>query len=224
MERRSSAVVARITGRRWVNTSTTATYAGPRPAPVEDVPKDPATSFMKPPDTRKPIKEPRRYISGFEDHPYFSPQAKEEQLAERGFKRIKSQKFEDLKTAASDMAKAPDARYSRKVEDYREIQDNDPYATLFGERVSVARVKLAEWRKQFERENADVELPYERTNVLFRAVPNRWVRFFVRVRSRGFMDPMYLHMAMGLLVCILWSWWNTSQTNSQESKALDKIG
>ncbi|CUG23502.1 transmembrane protein, putative [Bodo saltans] len=86
--------------------------------------------------------------------------------------------------AASDSA-AADTRFFRKLEDYREIQENDPYAKLFGDTKATAKTRLNAWQRQFEEENANVELPYERTNVLAKTAPNWFVRYFVNLRDRG---------------------------------------
>jgi hypothetical protein len=169
----------------------------------------------------------QRYISGYEDHPYYSEDSKVKRQEARGFKRIVDEKHESRKAMhdveGAQSTKRPDSRTARNVEDYREIQDNDPYADIFKERGTVARVRLREWRKQFEKENENVELPYERTNPLFRAVPNYWVRFFVKVRSQGFLDPFYLHVGVGMLLCFVMCWTSASQVSSRFSRDHTKL-
>ncbi|CCD16144.1 unnamed protein product [Trypanosoma congolense IL3000] len=98
----------------------------------------------------------------------------------------------------------PDRRFFRRVKDFREVQDDDPYASVFGERLSVKRQRIKEWQRQFEEENADVELPYERTNALARLAPNWFVRYFVNMRDRGGADPVFhiIILAVGLLMTL----------------------
>ncbi|KAG8346010.1 hypothetical protein TRVL_03150 [Trypanosoma vivax] len=99
----------------------------------------------------------------------------------------------------------PDKRFYRKVEDFREVQDDDPYAGVFGERASVRQQRVKEWQRQFEEENADVELPYERTNVLARIAPNWFVRYFVNMRDRGGADsPKHIVLLAFILFGSLW--------------------
>jgi len=80
-----------------------------------------------------------------------------------------------------------DRRFFKHVNttDYTEIKDPDPYADIFGESGGTQRLRTAAWQRQFEAENAHVELPYERTNVLSRLAPNWFVRFFVNMRDCG---------------------------------------
>lgn len=106
-------------------------------------------------------------------------------------KTLKSGRFENKSTVAQrlfstpEQAQQPDRRFFRPVEDYREIADPDPYAKVFGESKTVAKTRVRQWQKQFEEENADVELPYERTNVLKKAAPNWFVRYFIDMRDNG---------------------------------------
>ena len=69
------------------------------------------------------------------------------------------------------------------------------------------KTRLQAWREQFEKENANVELPYERTNVVFRSVPNWFVRFFMRVRDAGgpkTTNGLHIFMAsVMVLLCVL---------------------
>lgn len=85
---------------------------------------------------------------------------------------------------------AADRRFFQELKDYKDIQDGDPYASIFGESQGTQRLRTAAWQRQFERENADVELPYERTNVVARLAPNWFVRYFVNLRDRGGADHM----------------------------------
>ncbi|ORC77268.1 uncharacterized protein TM35_002731000 [Trypanosoma theileri] len=101
--------------------------------------------------------------------------------------------------------KAPDRRFFRRLADYREVQDDDPYAGVFRERASVQKRRVQEWQRQFEEENADVELPYERTNVLAKLAPNWFVRFFVDMRDKGGVDHLgYLLVCLLVTVTLLW--------------------
>lgn len=175
-------------------------------------------------DTKKKAK----YLSGFEDHPYYSDAAKVKANEARGFRKIDdaAHKQRNATHDANNMqsSQRPDARHSRPVDDYRELQDPDPYASIFKEKKSFGRLRLQEWRKQFERENEGVELPYERTNPLFRAVPNWWVRMFVRIRSKGFIDPFYLHVGAGMCVCLCVIWINVSSVHPREARDHSLLG
>lgn len=126
-------------------------------------------------------------------------------------KTLKSGRYEQKDTIAQKNFRgsseasqsAPDTRFFRKAQDYREIQDGDPYAKLFGESKTTAKVRLNHWQRQFEEENADVELPYERTNILARSAPNWFVRMFINIRDAGGMDHMYHAIAFGVFVVSL---------------------
>lgn len=85
-----------------------------------------------------------------------------------------------------------DRRFFQGVADYRDIQDGDPYASVFGESGATQRIRTAAWQRQFEKENEDVELPYERTNVVARLAPNWFVRYFVDLRDKGGADQLYM--------------------------------
>lgn len=87
---------------------------------------------------------------------------------------------------------AADRRFFQRTSDYRDIADGDPYATIFGESGGTQRLRTAAWQRQFEKENEDVELPYERTNVLARLAPNIFVRYFVNLRDNGGADHLYM--------------------------------
>jgi len=82
-------------------------------------------------------------------------------------------------------SKPPDSRYYQDASDYRQIKDTDPYAELFGESKTTSRVRIRFWQKQFEEENKDTWLPYERTNAFLRALPNWPVRYLVKLRDMG---------------------------------------
>ncbi|KPI83148.1 hypothetical protein ABL78_7826 [Leptomonas seymouri] len=94
---------------------------------------------------------------------------------------------------------AADRRFFQRASDYRDIQDGDPYAAVFGESGSTQRLRTAAWQRQFEMENEDVELPYERTNVVARLAPNFFVRYFVNLRDNGGADHLYMLWACALI-------------------------
>ena len=99
-----------------------------------------------------------------------------------------------------------DSRFTRKLKDFREMEDGDPYRELFGERTSFVRTKVGAWRAQFEKENEKVELPYERSGFLTRSAPNWFVRWMVGLRENQGLDFIYLFGAFGtVMVCVaLW--------------------
>lgn len=94
---------------------------------------------------------------------------------------------------------AADRRFFQHTRDYREISDGDPYAAVFGESGGTQRLRTAAWQRQFEKENEDVELPYERTNVLARLAPNFFVRYFVNLRDNGGADHLYMLWSCGFM-------------------------
>lgn len=99
-----------------------------------------------------------------------------------------------------------DWRLFRKWNDYREIQDPDPYrgeGKLFPESKSTNQLRTAAWQAQFEKENEDVFLPYERTSTLKRLAPNWFVRYFVRLRDRGGADHLYHLILCGTIAASL---------------------
>jgi hypothetical protein len=114
-----------------------------------------------------------------------------------------SQKLFRGSSEATEENATPDTRFYRKAQDYREIQDPDPYSKLFGESKATTKTRLNAWQRQFEEENADVELPYERTNSLARSAPNWFVRFFINVRDGGGLDHMWHVVGLFLFVCML---------------------
>ncbi|GET86289.1 hypothetical protein, conserved [Leishmania tarentolae] len=98
-----------------------------------------------------------------------------------------------------------DRRFFQRMTDYRDIHDGDPYASVFGESGGTQRLRTAAWQRQFEKENEDVELPYERTNVLARLAPNWFVRYFVNLRDKGGADHLYFLWACALTAAsLLW--------------------
>ncbi|KAG5485474.1 hypothetical protein LSCM1_07558 [Leishmania martiniquensis] len=100
---------------------------------------------------------------------------------------------------------AADRRFFQRMTDYRDIQDGDPYASVFGESGGTQRLRTAAWQRQFEKENESVELPYERTNVLARLAPNWFVRYFVDLRDSGGADHLYfLWVCAFSSVSLLW--------------------
>lgn len=99
-----------------------------------------------------------------------------------------------------------DWRFFRKWSDYTEIQDPDPLrgeGKLFKESKAATQLRTAAWQKQFEEENEDVFLPYERTSTLKRLAPNWFVRYFVRLRDRGGADHLYHLMVCGVVASSL---------------------
>ncbi|ESL08224.1 hypothetical protein TRSC58_04077 [Trypanosoma rangeli SC58] len=106
---------------------------------------------------------------------------------------------------ASASKSGPDRRFYRKLEDYREVQDDDPYAGVFAESVGVKRRRVKEWQRQFEEEDSNVELPYERTNVIARLAPNWFVRYFLNVRDKGGVEHAGFLWACALITSgLLW--------------------
>ncbi|KEG06244.1 hypothetical protein DQ04_15051010 [Trypanosoma grayi] len=154
-----------------------------------------------------------RRRSGAGMRPAQSPTEKQREAKQIFPETLKSGRYKQQSTRAqrlyegpaSPSASAADTRFFRKLEDYREVQDSDPYASVFGEKVSVERRRVKEWQRQFEEENADVELPYERTNILARLAPNWFVRCFVNMRDRGGAESTGFLWAIGIsAVVLLW--------------------
>ncbi|CAD2220505.1 hypothetical protein AGDE_04121 [Angomonas deanei] len=97
-----------------------------------------------------------------------------------------------------------DRRFFSKFSDYRQIQDNDPYSSVFGESKTTQRVRTAAWQRQFEEENKDTFLPYERDSTLKRLAPNWFVRYFVKMRDNGGADSaMMLYVMFAFTVSTL---------------------
>ena len=147
-----------------------------------------------------PTVSQRVYVSGFEHHSFYSPANYKAQLEKRGFKSFSDNKYGGTGARGG---KAPDTRFARQATDYREIQDDDPYAGLFGERKTVERARVKEWQAQFERENAHVELPYDRDSFATRMMPNWFVRFTCRMRENGGFDVTYLLFYVALILCTI---------------------
>ena len=106
-------------------------------------------------------------------------------------------------------AKPPDSRYYQGVSDFRQIKDADPYADLFGESKATSRVRVRFWQKQFEEENRDTWLPYERTNILLRSIPNWPIKYLVKLRDRGgyqTITPMVIWLVFVLSVASLYTY------------------
>lgn len=119
---------------------------------------------------------------------------------------------------------AGDRRFYRKVEDFREITDSDPYSVLFREKASVIKTRMRAWRRQFEEENAHVEAPYERTNPIFRLTPNFWVRYFLRVRDEGGLSSAKgLHLFMFLVFSLLVFYSYKVYVHPDKAKALRNL-
>ncbi|CCW62202.1 unnamed protein product [Phytomonas sp. EM1] len=103
----------------------------------------------------------------------------------------------------AEQGKDVDRRFFSRIKDYRDITDPDPYAAVFGESASTHRLRTAAWQRQFEKENEDVELPYERTNSIARLAPNWFVRYLVNLRDQGGSDHLYFLVALGFLTLTL---------------------
>mmetsp|Transcript_60358 Transcript_60358/g.69961 ORF Transcript_60358/g.69961 Transcript_60358/m.69961 type:complete len:205 (+) Transcript_60358:105-719(+) len=114
-----------------------------------------------------------------------------------------AQKLFSERTTNSSSQEVPDRRFFRPLEDYREIQDGDPYAKLFGESKLTAATRVRQWQKQFEEENANVELPYERDTMLKRAAPNWFVRYFVDLRDSGGLNHGWHLAGLGVLLAVV---------------------
>lgn len=99
-----------------------------------------------------------------------------------------------------------DWRLFRKWSDYRDIEDPDPLrgdGKLFREAKSTSQLRTAAWQAQFEKENEDVFLPYERTSTLKKLAPNWFVRYFVQLRDRGGADHLYHLVLIGTVTMSL---------------------
>ena len=119
---------------------------------------------------------------------------------------------------------APDRRFARPIQDYTEVQDQDNYSGLFRESTATVKLRTSQWQKQFEEENAHVELPYERTNVLARTAPNWFVRYFVNIRDNGGMDSTrQLNFVFGFTVVVVCSYTVFTQTRSRDARPLQEV-
>ncbi len=127
----------------------------------------------------------------------------------------------EKRTAPADV---PDSRFFRKHKDYREIQDPDPHAGLFGESKATEKTRVREWQKQFEKENENVWLPYERDTALKRAAPNWFVRHFVQLRDRGGSESV-VYIAVPFLGSfgILGLWLRSYYVTREEAKPLSDV-
>lgn len=101
-----------------------------------------------------------------------------------------------MEMAAARSRGETDTRFQQRVTDFRQIQNSDP---LFKETGETQKLRIRFWQKQFEEENAGVELPYERTNVIYRAVPNWFVRGLLNIRDRGGAETMWWAFAVAAL-------------------------
>jgi hypothetical protein len=118
-------------------------------------------------------------------------------------------------------AQVPDRRFFRPVEDFREVGSGDEYSNLFGESTSVARTRLKAWRAQYEKENENVELPYERTNIVFRATPNWFVRLMMGIREQGGLQSYKIPIAICMtipLVALIYAKWSTHDFRKGEGR------
>ena len=89
------------------------------------------------------------------------------------------------------------------------MEDDDPYHQLFGERRSFVRTKVGAWRSQFEKENENVELPYERTNRMSKTAPNWFVKGMIGIRENQGFDPWYM-FGMFFVAMILVAMWQNA--------------
>lgn len=130
----------------------------------------------------------------YKANPSAAAAVEEQQLADRRLLRAE----EELKRKRREM----DRRFFRRWSDYREIEDSDPYCgsgKLFNETSSTSQLRLSAWQAQFEKENEDCYLPYERTTVLRRLAPNWFVRYFVSLRDSGGADHVYHLVLIGTI-------------------------
>lgn len=115
-----------------------------------------------------------------------------------------AQKIAETDEKRADLREKPDARYAQRIQDFRQIQDPDPLSRLFGESKNTQKVRVREWQRQFEKENEDTWLPYERTNFLTRSMPNWFVKRIVAMRDRGGLSnsfaPVYAFTFIALLL------------------------
>lgn len=132
---------------------------------------------------------------------FFEKRANAEELA----KQAQIDREYVRKVREAQQSRSMDRRFFTRVEDYRDIQEPDPYADIFSETASTQRLRTAAWQRQFEEENRDVELPYERTNPLAKLAPNRFVRFLINLRDRGGADSLSaIVLCFVLTLFLLW--------------------
>ncbi len=103
----------------------------------------------------------------------------------------------------------PDSRFFRKLKDFREYKDPDPLGAGFYEKKTVSQERIKVWQKQFEEENKDQELPYDRTNLLYRAVPNWFVRRMLKIREEGGLKTYLVHSCIFFGTIFLCGFLNT---------------
>ncbi len=196
---------------------------------------DPHTTNPEVPDPNEHKKKPkRRYLTGFEHDPTYGPEAKRKEMLNRGIKLPPSgnarkafysqDTFEQQQnqTVASTV-KRQDSRFTRKINDFREMEDDDPYRELFGEKRSFVRSKVGAWRNQFEKENESVELPYERSGFLTRSAPNWFVRWMIGLRENQGLDFIYLFGAFGTVMICVALWVNATVVPFGKEKDATKL-
>ena len=145
------------------------------------------------------------HVTGYEDNVWFGPNAGKVPGSATGQEKLAgaASRLQGRQNQAA--ASTADSRFQRKVADFREVQDGDAYAGLFKERESVSKLRVKTWQQQFEKENEGVELPYERTNFIFRTTPNWFVRMMIRVRNDGIPDVnvFYGIMLLAFSICMI---------------------
>ena len=185
-----------------------------------DSKKSPSSSNKEDPLKMPKNTSTRTYLTGFENDPTFGPEAKRRELLQKGMKlppqghrraAYTQDNFEQMQnqTVASTV-KRQDSPFTRKMKDFREMEDNDPYAGLFGEKRSFVRTKVGAWRNQFEKENENVELPYERSGFLTRSAPNWFVKWMIGLRENQGLDFIYLFGAFGTVLILVAMWINAT--------------
>lgn len=189
-------------------------------------------SWLRPRPADPKAKE-QRYLTGYETNPWFGPNAGKAGSGHSAAiggddpaASLPAGKYVDLDEVKPPTPKpasaqpAPDSRFYRKINDYTEITDQDSYSTLFGERQSVEKLRVSEWRKQFEAENAHVDVPYERNTWVKRVlIPNWFVRVMIRVRDGGIPDVNIF--LVGVAVLFTFGIWVTSVSEAKRGDARD---
>lgn len=191
-------------GPKQAQNSSSASSSSPRANPHQ-TPKSTAT---------------RTYLTGFEHDPTYGPEAKRKEMLARGLKlppegSRKAAYTQDVFEASQNQSphasgKRQDSRFTRKMKDFREMEDDDPYRELFGEKRSFVRSKVGAWRSQFEKENEHVELPYERSGFLTRTAPNWFVKWMIGLRENQGLDFIYLFGAFGTVMILVALWLNAT--------------
>jgi hypothetical protein len=161
----------------------------------------------------------RTYLTGYEHDPTFGPEAKRRDLLAKGLPlppegarraAYTQDNFEKAQNQSPVGGARQDSRFTRKMKDFREMEDGDPYRQLFGEKTSFVRTKVGAWRSQFEKENEHVELPYERSGFLTRSAPNWFVKWMVGLRENQGLDFIYLFGAFGTVLILVVVWMNAT--------------